>query len=378
MVTIIRQIDLNVFSLIMMLIILSAMQEHKFNRSRNKKAFDRLLKSVICMLSLDTITWFVNGVPGSVYRMMNIVANTILLAFTLLPPVLWIVYLCFLTIRDFKPDRRFFILLLTPFFIIMGMAFLSPLTGWLFSVSPENIYSRESLFNLMNIFSLLYAVSGSVIILKNLKHFKKTQVFSLFSFMFLPLIGGLLQILFYGLILYWNSLALSMIIMYLNVQSKEINLDYLTAVNSRRSLDNHLARKIAAYNPRNGFAVIMIDIDRFKEINDKFGHKAGDRALVNFSGALKRSVRNDDFIARYGGDEFVVVLDCNSKETVDRVITRIRSELERFNMETREQYRLDFSYGFSIYDENQNLDSDHFVDHVDKLMYEYKNGKKKD
>jgi diguanylate cyclase (GGDEF)-like protein len=375
MVDFIRQIDLNVFSMMMMMTILFALNEQKFNRSKSKSAFKRLLIGILVMLVLDIVTWYVDGKSGDIYRMMNFVTNSILLGLTPLPPILWLLYLSTLIQKDFIPGKRYYVYLFAPLGIIMLMSVCSPFTGWIFTVSPDNIYSRQPLFNLMNLFSFSYAAYGSVIILRNRKKYKKTKLFSLLSFMFLPLIGGIFQILFYGLILYWNSLALSMIIMYLNVQSKEVNLDYLTDVNSRKSLDNHLNKRILSFNPNNKFAVIMIDIDKFKEINDKYGHKAGDRALVNFAESLKNSIRNNDFIARYGGDEFVIVMDCDSRTAVDRSILRIKKTLEQFNRESREPYKLDFSYGYSIYDEKQMLDADHFVDYVDQLMYDYKKNK---
>ena len=76
------------------------------------------------------------------------------------------------------------------------------------------------------------------------------------------------------------------------------------------------------------FAVLMLDIDNFKSLNDTYGHLAGDEVLETLAAILKRSVRNVDFVARYGGEEFVAVLIETSAEAALQVAERIRSLVE--------------------------------------------------
>lgn len=83
--------------------------------------------------------------------------------------------------------------------------------------------------------------------------------------------------------------------------------DGLTGLSNRRGLDLYLKRLAQAEHKATEVALIHIDLDRFKTINDVFGHAAGDRVLCKVSDILRRSVRADDFVARVGGDEFVVV-----------------------------------------------------------------------
>ena len=220
---------------------------------------------------------------------------------------------------------------------------------------------------------LLYGILGLVMHSKNVS---KRKFIYLMSFAIFPVVGGVLQAFLYGVSILWNCVALSVFVVYLNIQSKEINQDYLTETSSRRNLDEYLAGKIKNFSKDTPFSVIMIDIDDFKLINDLHGHKMGDSVLINFAEILKKSTRTKDLIARYGGDEFVIVLDVGDENEIKNVIERIERNIEEYNTEKKMGIALGFSYGYSIYDSNMKMNGDHFVDYVDSLMYKNKKSKK--
>src|SRR3546814_11282021 len=86
--------------------------------------------------------------------------------------------------------------------------------------------------------------------------------------------------------------------------------DPLTAMPNRAAFDEQLARRIDAAAARGGrFALLFIDADNFKAVNDNFGHAAGDAVLVALSACIKETLRKDDFAARLGGDDFVVIIE---------------------------------------------------------------------
>jgi diguanylate cyclase (GGDEF)-like protein/PAS domain S-box-containing protein len=84
--------------------------------------------------------------------------------------------------------------------------------------------------------------------------------------------------------------------------------DMVTGLLNRRGLDAALANVLAAQGLKHPLAVLQIDLDRFKGVNDTFGHEAGDRVLREVANVLERAVRRSDVVGRVGGDEFVVVL----------------------------------------------------------------------
>jgi diguanylate cyclase (GGDEF)-like protein len=96
--------------------------------------------------------------------------------------------------------------------------------------------------------------------------------------------------------------------------------DPLTGLRNRRVLDDLLLTAVP------GDAVVLLDIDHFKQINDDRGHNDGDRILVDFARVLIRGVRDQDAVVRFGGDEFVVVLPGTELRDVDNVIRRIHDD----------------------------------------------------
>jgi diguanylate cyclase (GGDEF)-like protein len=104
--------------------------------------------------------------------------------------------------------------------------------------------------------------------------------------------------------------------------------DPLTSLHNRRFLQDCLPREIIrATRERAPLAVIMIDLDRFKRVNDSAGHQAGDRVLVEVAGLLKRHVRGSDIACRYGGEEFALVLPRTTPESALRRSEEIRSAI---------------------------------------------------
>jgi diguanylate cyclase (GGDEF)-like protein len=109
----------------------------------------------------------------------------------------------------------------------------------------------------------------------------------------------------------------------------------LTKLWNRRHILNHIEQGLAWLNRGRPMAVVMIDLDRFKRVNDHHGHLEGDRLLQQVADALRRSTREVDVAGRYGGDEFVIVLpDTNQEEgrvAGNRFVTAIREVGMKFD-----------------------------------------------
>jgi len=105
--------------------------------------------------------------------------------------------------------------------------------------------------------------------------------------------------------------------------------DPLTQIWNRRAFDKEIAR---IYNSNRGIlfnALILADIDRFKDINDRFGHPVGDRIIQIVAGIFQSSIRADMFVARTGGEEFALIIEGASEETTFEIAERIRLLIEQ-------------------------------------------------
>ena len=148
------------------------------------------------------------------------------------------------------------------------------------------------------------------------------------------------------------------------------NLDGLTGIYNRRKIFNCI-NSIIESTKMSGltFSVLMLDVDYFKQINDKYGHQVGDRILVEVANLLSHSIRKDDLVGRYGGEEFLIVLRNQKIEDAYLTAKRIREiiELNEFTL----QIRITASIGIARYPED-GLDKSTLLKHADSAMYHAK------
>ena len=152
-----------------------------------------------------------------------------------------------------------------------------------------------------------------------------------------------------------------------------VSVDSLTRLNNRGQINRYMDQVVYKDSVRN--TAMMIDIDRFKEINDTFGHAEGDRALTLMAQALRQSVEGIDapvFIGRFGGDEFTVfVQHAEGDGLPEEIISRIRAVLEEKQQQHRLPYDLKISVGYdALQDKNDSMDA--CVIRADEKLYEDK------
>ncbi|MCB1918957.1 MAG: EAL domain-containing protein [Candidatus Competibacteraceae bacterium] len=150
--------------------------------------------------------------------------------------------------------------------------------------------------------------------------------------------------------------------------------DPLTGLCNRHSFQKHLEQKIAtALRTGDQFAVIYFDLDEFKAINDTFGHRAGDMALVRTAGEITTQVRATEIFARLGGDEFAILSNVGTGHEVGALPTRIVDTISAIPFRFRgTNLRLTASVGIALFPEHgENVEE--LVAHADTAMYQAKN-----
>lgn len=148
--------------------------------------------------------------------------------------------------------------------------------------------------------------------------------------------------------------------------------DPLTEIYNRRSLDEMAGRFIShARRLENPLTFLLIDVDRFKEVNTQFGHLTGDFVLAEIASLLKSSVRGSDAVVRYGGDEFLLILADTSSAGAHRVIERAQAYLRDWNHAGHlKGFELSLSIGVAEWVDGKTLDE--VLDVADRNMYERK------
>ena len=151
--------------------------------------------------------------------------------------------------------------------------------------------------------------------------------------------------------------------------------DSLTRLPNRRKLLERLEHCIAiSVRERTQFAVLMLDLDRFKAVNDCFGHLAGDELLQQVAERISNRLRNTDTVARLGGDEFVILLsDINRKEDAARVAEMIVEDITTpFHLTQHGEVHIGTSIGISLYPEHGET-AEVLMDNADVALYQAKN-----
>ena len=151
---------------------------------------------------------------------------------------------------------------------------------------------------------------------------------------------------------------------------KEISeLDGLTNIANRRSFDERLDNSISDAMLKNAkFSLIMFDIDRFKEINDTFGHQAGDSVLSELAFLIKGNIRKDDFFARFGGEEFMIISNNIGIRGAVELAEKLRLKVETYDFSSKINVKC--SFGVTAYKREDNAES--IIKRADEAMYKAK------
>jgi len=162
----------------------------------------------------------------------------------------------------------------------------------------------------------------------------------------------------------------------LELVNKLVREDQLTGALNRRGLDDALEREIArAERAAAPLCVALLDIDNFKRINDSFGHQVGDIVLVHLVAIIKETIRTNDQIGRYGGEEFLLLLPDSRLEEAVAVMARLQREFARKPIVWGNQKLLvTFSAGVAARDPGENHGA--LVSRADKALYEAKHAGK--
>ncbi|TXT47154.1 MAG: diguanylate cyclase [Spirochaetes bacterium] len=340
-------------------------------KAKEDAIFDWMLLSTGAILLVDTINYAVEGRPGEAAHWIALVSNSLFFALTILPPSLFVFYTqAHLNIS--KPSVRqhyWGLSVLMAFWILLCLS--NPWTEIIFRIDQENRYRRSWGFNYFAV--VLYAlISYSlVIVASHRRGCPRRQWLSLLFYPLPSIFGALGQQVFFGTILLWPGVVLSLLILAMNVQNERMGTDVLTGLSNRLSLHRYLGPKLRSRNSP-AMAGIALDLDRFKEINDTLGHDVGDRALADAAKVIRQAIRKEDFAARLGGDEFLVLLETNDRGDVESVARRISESFERFGMDESRPYSLSASIGWEIYHPGKGPEPESFLKLLDEAMYRAK------
>ncbi|HWQ58487.1 MAG TPA: GGDEF domain-containing protein [Clostridia bacterium] len=363
-------LELNCFALAILLVIYFNIRHYINKYMLDQRIFLLLVYTNAIILIMDALMWMFDGVPGTPSHIVYSMVTTVYYILNPFFCAMWYLYADFFVYRSYARINRRMAPVMIPALVNLLLSVGSNLTGVLFDIDVYNVYHRGPYFLVMAGISFGYLIYAALFTLAQRKKLPAREYHMLLLLPLLPLFGAILQVLFYGLSLIWICSTLSALIIFIRHQNSELNTDHLTGLYNRRQLDSYLQTKSQSPGEK-VVAGIMIDLNDFKLINDAYGHDEGDRALAHVADILKGTFRESDFVARYGGDEFVVILEVSEKTGLSYALTRLDANVEHFNAKKNVPYTISLSIGCDFYPTDGTEPSE-FLKHIDALMYEEK------
>jgi hypothetical protein len=229
-------VSINVYSILFLAVIYGHLVKFDDKVSLSSKLYIMILRVTIVLLIVDIFSRF-DGNPDTIYPLLNQVGNFLIFMFSPLLPTLWLIYVHLQVYQDEQKTIRLFI----PAILINTghglMVIFSLSTGWFYTIDSNNIYHRGPLFLISAAISLMLLLIAFVIIAMNRRKTHDRYYFSLMFFIIPPLISIFLQITFYGTSLVLNSVVLSLLIIFLNIQNQSIYTDHLTVEAFEKYID---------------------------------------------------------------------------------------------------------------------------------------------
>ena len=151
--------------------------------------------------------------------------------------------------------------------------------------------------------------------------------------------------------------------------------DSLSGLFNRRFMDDNLNDQLAKHiKKRKPLALMFLDVDKFKSINDSYGHSVGDKAICHVADWLTKSLRKDDLAIRLGGDEFLVILRSVKETEFEPIARRIVESTPKLELSDGTQLDISLSIGCTIYQpvRGDSVDANWLIDRADQSMYEAK------
>ncbi len=374
---------LNALSFIIIWIILQ--KTNGLSKMVAQRNFAMSIVAEMIFIASDTI--YVMAHNGVIYlgfldRYVRLMCKEVYFFSTSMMCFFWFIYFEYMRDTDFVKEKKK-VNYASLIMWAMGLLLVINLfNGFLFYIDGDGVYHRGQFFILTYILSYSYVIIAYIrticgMLDKSYTGDKHTLVL-LIVFPAAPGLAGIIQFVYPRIPVACAMLAITTLLLYLNWIDQLISLDPLTGLNNRKQLGHFYNNWMKNHNEGDTINVLMIDANKFKSINDTYGHVQGDKALKNIAESLKLGCRvlpKRANIARYGGDEFAILYESSNPEDADHLRKSITEQLIEINERTKVPFELTVSIGAASSDGELSLKE--LIDKADEAMYEEKEASRK-
>lgn len=368
-------IEINSFCCVVLGIILYSLFRNYDRQTKQRYYMRALLMGIISFIC--EINWaLIEGKIIHEPRLINYFTNAVYYVSSILMGYYWLCYVETALESEVFKKPLFKSIIKIPVAIVIAGVLISYFNGLFFYIDSHNVYHRGNFVIVHTALCHFYTIATSVhalIMSIKTKVYVKSMEYRIFSmFLLFPLSIGIIQIIVPNIPTVSAGITLAFLFVYIDLQNLLISVDTLTGLNNRNQLMRFLGSRIRNEAENKNLYVFMLDVNKFKKINDTYGHVEGDAALIRCANALKLANKySKSFVGRYGGDEFIIIADMEGKEEADSYCKKMKDELSKICEAEKVTYDLSFSIGYAQY--NKSLKTiQAFIAEADKMLYEAK------
>ena len=344
----VKALKIEIFMLCMIILIgLAARSRRSLFSSTQQLLFSMLGYTSAAYIFFDMIWTLSDGVNTPVGIAANWISNAVSFSLFAIACLIWFFYSETMQGSRFLATRYRMALVALPTAVVVALAFTSYWTHALFYIDAQGVYRRGAAYMIQPIVSYCYVIYTSLhafVQARKVESLQKKAIYRTLAFFAVPaLVGGTFQVVFSvpGLCI---GIMISILLLYIVYQEQLISTDPLTGLNNRNRFETYMLSLFSGADQADDVYLLMMDADGFKQINDHYGHVEGDHALQVVSKALKDVCSmSGGFIARYGGDEFVVLQKAATEQEIINLCTAVNDELARAEV----PYALRMSIGYA-------------------------------
>ena len=342
-------IETNLFCIAVLVVMLVALRT-SLSRLTNQTILTHVFVMIILMLVMDIAKIAQNGVVFAGSEVTTCIMVSVFHVVNVMLYFQWLRFVGYNMQLRFWRDRRMMSLIALPGIFAIALVAGSIKFGWVWSVDENNVLSRGPYYLVYVACCGIYMVFACILAGYRipLKRYFSDRVlyFSLAMFGLLPLLGLGMECTPESAPYSVYAMVISALFVFLEMQSRMISTDPLTKLNNRNQLNTFLDSKIGQYTENRKVYLFVLDLDKFKGINDTYGHAEGDSALNMVADVLKRVCGPlGCFISRFGGDEFNLVAFLANDAEADALRKTVKDDLARTSASL--PYSLSVSIGYA-------------------------------
>lgn len=368
-----QAITANTAAIVLLALLLFNFAPRLKTEKADMKVFFLMILVNLFQCVVEPITLILDGKMFFGAVTINRAMNSLLYVGNISFAAMWVTYVDLRLERVSQKLSPRYMLKYVPAMLVVLGSLVNMFTPVFFEISADNWYHRTKNYVFAYVITYGYLMYSMVVAYCYGKNSQRYYFLPVLTFLSPVFVASTLQLLFYGISALWVGTAIGLTTAYVALLKEGVDVDTLSGVYNRHYMNIQLASITSQSRENKMVAGIMLDIDNFKVINDRWGHMEGDEAIRAVGKLLLATVNPKGTVYRFAGDEFTILLQVSSDREIQQMRGRIHQAVRRYNEAGGKPYQLSFSIGHAIFAPGEPLAD--FVSRMDEAMYNDKKQK---